>query len=146
MWLDQFEFAGFYIAKEKGFYEKVGLDVELKKYNSDINVLDEVLNNRADFGTSSTSLIVDKSNGKELVLLGSIFQSSPLILLALKDSNLKYLEDIKNKSLMITQEQQRFATLQSMITSKNISLSTSGKLSKYSRIFSVLSSSISKPS
>ena len=123
MWLDQFEFAGFYIAKEKGFYEKVGLDVELKKYNSDINVLDEVLNNRADFGTSSTSLIVDKSNGKELVLLGSIFQSSPLILLALKDSNLKYLEDIKNKSLMITQEQQRFATLQSMITSKNISLS-----------------------
>ena len=96
MWLDQFEFAGFYIAKEKGFYEKVGLDVELKKYNSDINVLDEVLNNRADFGTSSTSLIVDKSNGKELVLLGSIFQSSPLILLALKDSNLKYLEDIKN--------------------------------------------------
>ena len=61
MWLDQFEFAGFYIAKEKGFYEKVGLDVELKKYNSDINVLDEVLNNRADFGTSSTSLIVDKS-------------------------------------------------------------------------------------
>ena len=49
MWLDQFEFAGFYIAKEKGFYEKVGLDVELKKYNSDINVLDEVLNNRAYF-------------------------------------------------------------------------------------------------
>lgn len=43
MWLDQFEFAGFYVAKEKGFYEEVGLDVELKKYNSDVNVLDEVL-------------------------------------------------------------------------------------------------------
>ena len=34
MWLDQFEFAGFYVAKEKGFYEKAGLDVEIKKYDN----------------------------------------------------------------------------------------------------------------
>lgn len=74
MWLDQFQFAGFYIAKEKGFYKDVGLDVELKKYNSSINVLDEVLNKRADFGTNSSSLIIDKSNGNDIVLIGSIFQ------------------------------------------------------------------------
>ena len=123
MWLDQFQFAGFYIAKEKGFYEDVGLDVELKKYNSSINVLDEVLNKRADFGTNSSSLIIDKSNGNDIVLLGSIFQSSPLILLALKDSKLQYLEDIKNKTLMISKEQQRFATLKSMLSSKGVELS-----------------------
>ena len=29
-WFDQFQFAGYYMAKEKGFYEKVGLDVEIK--------------------------------------------------------------------------------------------------------------------
>ncbi|MGE4382175.1 MAG: ABC transporter substrate-binding protein [Arcobacter sp.] len=123
MWLDQFQFAGFYIAKEKGFYKDVGLDVELKKYNSSINVLDEVLNKRADFGTNSSSLIIDKSNGNDIVLLGSIFQSSPLILLALKDSKLQYLEDIKNKTLMISKEQQRFATLKSMLSSKGVELS-----------------------
>ena len=27
MWLDQFQFAGFYIAKEKDFYQKAGLEV-----------------------------------------------------------------------------------------------------------------------
>ncbi|MDD3008631.1 MAG: ABC transporter substrate-binding protein [Arcobacter sp.] len=123
MWLDQFQFAGFYIAKEKGFYEDIGLDVELKKYNSSINVLDEVLNKRADFGTNSSSLIIDKSNGNDIVLLGSVFQSSPLILLALKDSKLQYLEDIKNKTLMISKEQQRFATLKSMLSSKGVELS-----------------------
>ena len=123
MWLDQFQFAGFYIAKEKGFYKDVGLDVELKKYNSSINVLDEVLNKRADFGTNSSSLIIDKSNGNDIVLLGSVFQSSPLILLALKDSKLQYLEDIKNKTLMISKEQQRFATLKSMLSSKGVELS-----------------------
>lgn len=122
MWLDQFEFAGFYIAKEKGFYKEFGLDVELKKYDTSINVVDEVINKKADFGTNSSSLIIDKSNGKDIVLLGSIFQSSPLILLALKDSNLKYLEDLKNKTLMISSEQQRFATFKSMFVSKGISL------------------------
>ncbi len=28
LWKHQFEFAGFYMAKEKGFYEDVGLNVE----------------------------------------------------------------------------------------------------------------------
>ncbi len=123
MWLDQFQFAGFYIAKEKGFYRDVGLDVEIKKFNPSINVIDEVINKRADFGTNSSSLIIDKSNGKDIVLLGSIFQSSPLILLALKDSKLQYLEDIKNKTLMISKEQQRFATFKSMLSSKGVELS-----------------------
>ena len=122
MWLDQFEFAGFYVAKEKGFYKDVGLDVELKKYDSSLNLLEEVLNKNADFGTSSSSLITDKSNGKDIVLLGSIFQSSPLILLALKNSNINYIEDIKNKTLMITKEQQKYATFKSMVTSKGVTL------------------------
>jgi signal transduction histidine kinase/ABC-type nitrate/sulfonate/bicarbonate transport system substrate-binding protein len=124
MWLDQFEFAGFYIAKEKGFYEKVGLDVELKKYDPSTNILNEVLEKKADFGVSSSSLIIKKSIGKDIVLLGSIFQSSPLILLALKDSRIKSMQDIKNKKLMITNEQYEAATLQSMLISENISLNT----------------------
>ena len=68
MWLDQFEFAGFYVAKEKGFYEKAGLDVEIKKYDNSTNVLNEVLEKRADFGLNSTSLIIQKSSEKDLVI------------------------------------------------------------------------------
>ena len=122
MWLDQFEFAGFYVAKEKGFYEKAGLDVEIKKYDNSTNVLNEVLEKRADFGLNSTSLIIQKSSEKDLVILGSIFQSSPLILLALKNSQINNSQDIKNKEIMITQEQYEFASLQSMLISENISL------------------------
>ena len=122
MWLDQFEFAGFYMAKEKGFYENLGLDVELKKFNIETDVTKEVIEKRADFGTSSSSLLVDISENKNVLLLGSIFQSSPLILLALKDSNINYIQDIKNKKVMLTKEQQKFATLQSMLISKGITL------------------------
>ena len=122
MWLDQFQFAGFYVAKEKGFYKDFGLDVELKKYNHS-NVLEDVINKKADFAIGSSSLIAEKSNGKDIVLLGAVFQSSPLILLALKDSNIKYIEDIKNKRIMLTNEQQNFATFKSMIITKGVNLS-----------------------
>ena len=121
MWLDQFEFAGFYVAKEKGFYEKAGIDVELKKFDNSINVLNEVMENKADFGLNSTSLIIEKSNGKDIVLLGSIFQSSPLVLLALKNSNIKTLKDVENKKMMITPEQSDFASFQAMLISEDIS-------------------------
>jgi len=111
MWLDQFQFAGFYIAKEKDFYQKVGLEVEFKKFHNSTNVLNEVLEKKADFGISSTSLIVDKSKNKDVVVLGAIFQTSPLVLLALENSDLNSLKDLVNKRLMITQEQLEFATL-----------------------------------
>jgi ABC-type nitrate/sulfonate/bicarbonate transport system substrate-binding protein len=122
MWLDQFEFAGFYVAKEKGFYKDFNLEVELKKFTSDTIVTNEVLNGNADFGTNSTSLLIEKANGKDIVILGSIFQSSPLVLIALENANINYIQDFKNKKLMITKEQERFATLQSMLTSKGVGL------------------------
>ena len=120
MWHDQYEFAGFYVAKEKGFYKELGLEVEFKKFTIDKNITDIVLSGEATFGTSSTSLLIDKSKGKNIVLLGSIFQSSPLVLLGLKSENLKSIQDIKNKRIMLTEDQQYFATLQAMLASKNI--------------------------
>ena len=95
MWLDQFQFAGFYIAKEKGFYEKAGLDVEFKKFQNDTNVLEEVTQNRATFGLGSSSLIVHKSNGEDISIFGAIFQTSPLVILALKNSNIDSIKDLK---------------------------------------------------
>ena len=124
MWLDQFQFAGFYIAKEKDFYQKAGLEVEFKKFHNSTNVLNEVLEKKADFGISSTSLIVDKSENKDVVVLGAIFQTSPLVLLALENSDLNSLKDLVNKRLMITQEQLEFATLKAMLISQNIDINS----------------------
>ena len=122
MWLDQFEFAGFYIAKEKGFYEKAGLDVEIKGYKIDTDLTQTVLDGKADFGLNSSSLLIDKSNGKDISILGTIFQSSPLVLVALENSNIKTIHDIKNKKIMLASNQENFATFQSML--KNQGLNT----------------------
>lgn len=120
MWLDQFEFAGFYVAKEKGFYKDVGLDVEIKKFNQNLDLTDIVLNGNADFGINSSSLIIDKANGKDVVLLGTIFQSSPLILISLKNSNINNLADMTNKKIMLANNQKDFAIFRSMFKNQNI--------------------------
>ena len=122
MWLDQFEFAGFYVAKEKGYYKDLGIDVEFIKYDSSVNIVDKVLNKEVDFGMTSSSLIIDKANGKDVVLVGTIFQSSPLILLALENSKFETIKDIKNKTLMVTDDQKLFATLQSMLATNDMSI------------------------
>ena len=59
-WKHQFEFAGFYAAIQNGYYEDIGLEVELREYEDGINISDEVINKKATFGVSSSSLILDK--------------------------------------------------------------------------------------
>ena len=103
-WLDQFQFAGYYVAKEKGFYSDAGLDVEIKKFDYKMSVLDEVTQGRATYGVGRASLIIEKSKGVNIKLLASIFQSSPSILIALKDSNITNIEDFKGKSMMVTSD------------------------------------------
>jgi len=97
-WKHQFEFAGFYAAKEKGFYADVGLDVEFIEFSKNTNISDEVLNHRADYGLSYSSIILDYLNGKPLVLLANFFKQSPLVLVAQKD--IKTPADLKNKKIM----------------------------------------------
>ncbi|NQY54587.1 MAG: ABC transporter substrate-binding protein, partial [Campylobacteraceae bacterium] len=36
-WFDQFQFAGYYMAKEKGYYEEFGLDVTILPFKYGLN-------------------------------------------------------------------------------------------------------------
>ena len=119
-WLDQFQFAGYYIAKEKGYYKDVNLNVELKKFNNNINVVDDVLSNKVQYGVGRSSLLVAKSHGKDIVALAAIFQSSPLMLLALKSSNINTLEDFKNKKMMMTNDTLETVSLNAMLASRGV--------------------------
>lgn len=40
-WFHQFQFAGYYAAKEKGFYDEVGLDVQIKERDLKYNIIDK---------------------------------------------------------------------------------------------------------
>ncbi len=78
-WKYQFEFAGFIAAKELGFYEEVGLDVDIKEFTKDVNVVEDVLNQKVDFGVYSASLIRSYDEKRPLVFLANYFKRSPLV-------------------------------------------------------------------
>lgn len=97
-WKHQFEFAGFYAAKEKGFYKEVGLDVEFVEFNSKMKIVDEVLNGNVEYGLTYSTLISDYMKGKPLIFVSNFFKQSPLVLVTQKD--IQTPADLKGKRVM----------------------------------------------
>jgi len=121
-WLNQFQFAGYYIAKEKGFYKENNLDVTIKEFKNKTNLIKSVLENNNTYAIGKSSLIIDKLNNKNIILLAAIFQTSPLSLMSLKKSNINNINDLKNKKVMITPSARNSASLKAMIKSQGLSL------------------------
>ena len=48
-WKFQFQFAGFLIAKEKGFYEEEGIDIDIIEFSNDIELIDDVITGENEF-------------------------------------------------------------------------------------------------
>ena len=101
-WKHQFQFAGYYMAKEKGFYEAVNLDVDFIEKRQDTNILQDVLSKKTNYATGRASLINKRSDGKKVVLLAAILQSSPLALATTESSGINSLQDFKNKRFTMT--------------------------------------------
>ncbi|WP_372998479.1 ABC transporter substrate-binding protein [Sulfurimonas sp.] len=97
-WKHQFEFAGFYAAKEKGFFKNVGLDVEFLEYDSAKSISQEVLEGRAEYGLSYSSIVAEYLEGKPLVLVANFFKQSPLVLIA--QDNIESPKELKGKKIM----------------------------------------------
>ncbi len=123
LWKHQFEFAGFYMAKEKGFYKDLNLDVEIKEFKFGTNITNDVQSGKSTFGVAYPNIILDKSNGAKITLLSSIFQFSPHVLITLKSSGIKSIKDFKNKRIMIANDAIKTAPLISMLYSENTKLS-----------------------
>ncbi|SFV75480.1 histidine kinase [hydrothermal vent metagenome] len=114
-WKHQFEFAGFYMAKEMGFYKDVGLDVTLKEFSFQTNVTQDVLAEKSTFGVGYPTLILDRAQGKKVVLLSAFFQSSPLVLVTLQSSHIQSIKDFYHKRIMISDDALESASISSML-------------------------------
>lgn len=102
-WLHQAQFAGYYMAKEKGFYEQAGLDVMLAPANPRNPLpMEKVLSGEAQFGVGNAGLIAAYLAGKPVVALAAIFQRSPNVWLTLAESPIYNLTDLAQQRLMMT--------------------------------------------
>lgn len=98
-WKHQFQFAGFYAAKEKGFYKEKGIDIKILEGYGE-NSYDQVESGKIDFALSGTGVLIERSKGRPFVALGVIYQTSPYIWLVRKDSGIKSPKDFIGKKIM----------------------------------------------
>lgn len=94
-WFPQAQFAGYYMAQEKGIYSSHGLNVEILSGNANMNGCERVRSGEADFATAFLSDALQlRSQGVPLVNIGQFVQKSALMLIARKDSGIKEIHDL----------------------------------------------------
>jgi len=121
-WFNQFQFAGYFIAKEKGFYKDEGFDVNIKPFEFGLDIPQGVNDGKYDFAVGRETLILDKSDNKNIVTLYALFQNSPLILISTKESNINNITDFDGKRIMTTIDDASEVSLKSMIISQKVEL------------------------
>ncbi|NDV24691.1 PAS domain S-box protein [Desulfovibrio sp. JC022] len=105
-WFHQFQFAGYYAALEKGFYEDEGLDVTIIERDLRHNPIDQVLAGNADFGVSNSEVLLHYLNGKRLVLLASVYQHSPLVFISKTKPLIHTAQELKGKNVLMSSASQ----------------------------------------
>jgi NitT/TauT family transport system substrate-binding protein len=99
-WVTQAQFAGYYVAKEKGFYEAEGLDVDIKPGGPDIAPPQVLAGGGADVIVDwMPSALATREKGVPLVNIAQPFKSSGMMLTCLKESGITKPEDFKGKTL-----------------------------------------------
>lgn len=100
-WKHQWQFAGYYAAREQGFYRKAGLDVEIREAPAYEAPVDVVFKGRADFGIASSDLLLRRAQGQPVVSLAAIFQHSPLAVMTLDRPGSGDLRHLKGQTLAL---------------------------------------------
>ena len=100
-WQHQFQFAGYYAAQAQGYYQAVGLDVEIIPCQPDEDAVQKVLQGKAEFGVGSTELLLLREQGAPVVVLAVIFQHSPLAFMTLKQSGLQSIHNLIGRRIVI---------------------------------------------
>lgn len=97
-WKYQFQFAGFIMAKELGYYRDAGLDVTLLEYNGG-DIKQSIEQKNVDFFMQNSALLFDKHHHLLPVkLLATYFQRSPLVLVVQHD--IDTVPELKGKKIM----------------------------------------------
>ncbi len=99
-WLHSFQFAGYYAAVAQGYYRDEGLDVEIRQRVPGVNNIEQVLSGESQYGVADTALLLDRLQGKPVVLLASIFQHNPLVYITLKSSGIVSPYELIGKRVM----------------------------------------------
>ncbi|NEX45694.1 ABC transporter substrate-binding protein [Pseudotabrizicola algicola] len=99
-WVTQAQFAGYYVAKDKGFYEEEGLNVTIKPGGPDIAPEQVIAGGGADVITTwMPAALAARERGLPLVNIAQPFKEGGLKFTCLKDSGVSTTADFPGRTL-----------------------------------------------
>lgn len=88
-WVHQIQFAGFYVALEKGFYASENLRVDLLPGGNTVDIARVLAEGRADFAViSPEEIIIRRSRGIPLTAIAAIYRRSAVVYLAMPEAGI----------------------------------------------------------
>jgi NitT/TauT family transport system substrate-binding protein len=99
-WLPQAQFAGYYMAHEKGFYKKKGIDLTILRGGPERPSSEAIARDKVDFATTFLSTAIQlRDRGVRLVNIGQVVQRSGFILVTKKASGINSPADLNGKKV-----------------------------------------------
>ncbi|WP_438991056.1 ABC transporter substrate-binding protein [Lentibacter sp.] len=99
-WVTQAQFAGYYVALDKGFYEEEGLNVTIKPGGPDIAPAQVIAGGGADVVLDwMPSALASREKGLDLVNIAQPYKSSGMMLTCRKDAGIATPADFPDKTL-----------------------------------------------
>jgi len=99
-WVTQAQFAGYYVAADRGFYEEENLEIEIKPGGPDIAPVQVLAGGGADVVLDwMPSALASREKGVPLVNIAQPFKSSGMMLTCRKDTGITSPEDFVGKTL-----------------------------------------------
>lgn len=101
-WLYQGPNSGFMAAKEKGFYQEVGLDVTIGTGKGSVNTAQLIANKSDTFGYSDGYVVgTSVAKGMNIRMVGNITRRTPTAAIVLAESDVKSPKDLEGKTVGI---------------------------------------------
>lgn len=102
-WMYYGSHAGFALGKDKGYYDEMGIDLDIRSGNGSSSAHRLVANGDSDFAYGSCAAMVTlAAQGAPLISVGVIDAMGTEAILVRPDSGVKSIEDLKGKKLLTT--------------------------------------------
>ncbi len=100
-WLHEAEFAGFYVAKQKGFYSRHNLEVEILDFSLGYDYVESLRAGVIDFAVASPpDLINGNAFYDDLVVIAAVYQIFPGVYLTMENTGIKTPMDFCGKTVI----------------------------------------------
>ncbi|HEV2122146.1 MAG TPA: ABC transporter substrate-binding protein, partial [Chloroflexota bacterium] len=99
-WIKNVEFAGFFVAQDKGYYKDEGINLTINPTAQNLPEIQAIATKADLIGLSgSTSLLKARGQGIPVKAFGALFQKGPGCFIWLEKSGIKGVKDFKGKRL-----------------------------------------------